>query len=346
MNAALIGLGMVADTHIRALADAADLVSLSGICGRDPEKTRRFAKAAAVHLGHTPAIYPDADAIAADPNVDFVIICTPPDARSDLVALCAKAGKHILMEKPVARTFQEALAIVEMCESAKVTLGIVFQHRMRESARMLADLLNQDAFGPVGIVDIAVPWWRDQSYYDAPGRGTYERDGGGVLMSQAIHTLDLVLSLLGPVSKVQAMAKTTTLHDLEAEDFVTAGLCFDSGAVGSLVASTASFPGGPESITLHCEKASVVLASGQLDIQWRTGKREIKGEASGTGGGADPMAFTHAWHRAVLQNFAHAVMTGKPPIADGRTALDVHNLIAAIIQSSHEERAINISKDL
>ena len=342
MKAALIGLGMVAKTHVRALADAAPAVSLAGVCTRDPNKAMAFADQMTPLLGNAPHVYPDADAIAADPDVDFAIICTPPNARWDLVKTLSAAGKPILMEKPIARTTQDAQHIVAMCEAAHVTLGIVFQHRMRASAKALADLLSADAFGAVALAEIAVPWWRDQAYYDEPGRGTYARDGGGVLISQAIHTLDLALSLLGPVTKVQAMASTTALHAMEAEDHVTAGLTFASGAIGSLCASTASFPGAAESITLHCEKASVVLASGQLDIHWRDGRHETMGEAGGTGGGADPMAFTHAWHQDILIDFAQALQHGTRPVADGRAALQVHKLIDAIVRSSREERAISL----
>jgi predicted dehydrogenase len=175
-----------------------------------------------------------------------------------------------------------------------------------------------------------VPWWRDQSYYDAPGRGTYARDGGGVLISQAIHTLDLMLSLTGPVADVTATAATTGFHAMEAEDFVSAGLRFANGAVGHLFASTASFPGRGETITLHFKGGSARLESGILQIDHADGRTETIGKAASSGAGADPMAFTSDWHRFVIEDFAQALQDKCDPLVTGRDALGVHQLITAL----------------
>ena len=248
------------------------------------------------------------------------------------------------MEKPIERTLEAAERIVTTCKNASVPLGMVLQHRMREASLLLTRLLREDHFGKPAVAEISVLWWRPQSYYDEPGRGTLARDGGGVLISQAIHTMDLALSLMGPVRTVQAMARTTSLHQMETEDFVTAGLEFANGAVGSLIASTASFPGAAESIVLHCERASVALHSGQLHITWRDGRTETMGQAASTGGGADPMAFTHAWHQGIIEDFASALEQGRPPSVSGQDALAVHRLIDATIRSSNERRMITISE--
>ena len=205
---------------------------------------------------------------------------------------------------------------------------------MRAASRKAAKLVAGGSLGALGLVEIAVPWWRDQGYYDEPGRGTYARDGGGVLISQAIHTIDLALSLAGPVARTRAMATTTRFHAMEAEDFVTAGVEFANGAVGSLVASTASYPGGAETITLHFDAASLRLASGQLHVHWRDGREETHGEEAGTGGGADPMAFTHAWHQSVIEDFADALREGRAPAATGADAVAAQALIDAMIRSS------------
>ena len=138
----------------------------------------------------------------------------------------------------------------------------------------------------------------------------------------------------GPVSSVQAMAKTTKFHNMESEDFVVAGLEFSNGAVGSLTASTASFPGGAESITLHFEKATLHLESGQLKVTSRNGDETVHGDEASTGGGADPMAFTHAWHQTVIENFAEVVTGSATALASGRDALAAHDLIDAITRSS------------
>lgn len=327
LTAALIGAGMVARTHVAACADAQG-VRLKGITSRTRARAEDLARDAGIE------VYADLGAVAADPEIDFAIIVTPPDARLDLVAPLAAAGKHILLEKPLGRDADEARAVSERCESAGVTLGVVFQHRMRAASRKAADLVADGGLGALGLVEISVPWWRDQSYYDEPGRGSYARDGGGVLISQAIHTIDLALSLAGPVSRVRALATTTRFHDMEAEDHVTAGLEFANGAAGSLVASTASFPGGAETITLHFDRASLRLTSGRLHVHWRDSREETYGAAAGTGGGADPMAFTHGWHQAVIEDFADAIRQNRAPAATGADAVAAQALIDAMIRSS------------
>jgi predicted dehydrogenase len=164
-----------------------------------------------------------------------------------------------------------------------------------------------------------------------------------VLISQAIHTIDLALSLAGPVDSVRAMATTTRFHDMEAEDFVVAGLHFANGAAGSLVASTASFPGGAESITLHFDKASLHLQSGRLELRWRDGREETFGATGGTGGGADPMAFTHEWHQGIIEDFATALFENRDPAVTGEAALAAHDLIDAIIRSARSGQAEDLA---
>ena len=340
MRIALIGLGMVAETHVRALRDAPGL-HLAGILGRDPARTRAFAERIGPLTASVPRVYPDVAAVAAS-DVDFVLLCTPPDARTDIVATLAAAGKPIMMEKPVGRTTEAATRLVDICEAAGVPLGVVFQHRLRPASRALAALCASGRLGSLAAVEISVPWWRDQGYYDAPGRGTLARDGGGVLMTQVIHSLDLALTFTGPVARVQAMARTTRLHRMETEDFVTAGLDFVNGAVGSLTASTASRPGGAERITLHCARGSARLTAGQLTVDWADGSSETAGQVAASGGGADPMAFSHADHTALIADFADTLRRGHPPACTGRNALQVHALIDAILRSSTTGRAVEL----
>ncbi len=343
LNIVLIGLGMVADTHLMALADLPEKLHLHGLYSRSAERVEGFASKVEDICGYRPRCYESLHQIASDQTLDMAIIATPPNGRSDIVAALVRAGLHILMEKPIERDGKRASAIVAMCRENGVKLGIVFQHRVREVSAKLKQLVDQQAFGALGVVEVNVPWWREQSYYDEPGRGTYERDGGGVLISQAIHSLDLMLTLTGPVSEVQALARKSRFHEMESEDFVSAGLVFDNGAVGSLVASTASYPGHAESITLHFENASAHLQSGRLELNWRDGRQESFGADMATGGGADPMGFTHAWHRDLFEDFANAVIDDRPPLATGEEALAVHHLIDAIIQSSNTGRIVQLS---
>ncbi|MGI3183895.1 Gfo/Idh/MocA family protein [Nioella aestuarii] len=337
-KAVLIGAGMVARTHVAACL-AASGVALHGVQSRSADRAEALAAAS----GHPIRLYTDLQSVASDTEVDFAIVLTPPNARAEIIRPLAQAGKHILLEKPMGRDANEARQVVAICQEAGVRLGVVFQHRMRAASIKAAELVAGGGLGALGLVEIAVPWWRDQAYYDEPGRGTYARDGGGVLISQAIHTIDLALSLAGPVGQVRAMAKTTRFHEMEAEDFVVAGLEFANGAAGSLVASTASFPGGAETITLHFEKASLHLGSGQLTVRWRDGQEQVFGEAAGTGGGADPMAFTHEWHQGIIEDFAAALTEGRDPAVTGQAALAAHDLIDAIILSARSGRPQEIT---
>jgi predicted dehydrogenase len=333
-NAVLFGVGMVADTHRMAL-EASEHANLVAVCARRSDRAEDYATnhgLRAVTL----------DEAAADPKIEFAIIATPPNARADIVSAMVKAGKPILMEKPIERSLTSALAIVEQCKMSGIPLGIVFQHRMREASQKLTQLMADGALGELAMVEINVPWWRDQGYYDTPGRGTIAQDGGGVLITQAIHTLDLALSLTGPVAQVQAMARTSKLHKMEAEDVVAAGLDFTNGAVGVLTATTASFPGGAETITLHCSKASARLQSGELHIHWQDGRTETFGANAATGGGADPMAFTHEWHQGILDDFVQALDEGRPPLVTGRNALKTHALIEALMESSIEGKRMKV----
>ena len=324
MNIALIGLGMVANTHVAAINDSALPLSLCGVLGRDPARTAAFA------AKHGTRTYDNLEQIAQDKTVDFVILATPPDARSDIVQTLAAAGKPILMEKPVERNLTAATRIVKICEAAGVPLGIVFQHRARAASIALKQEIEAGTLGTISSVELRVPWWRDQAYYDAPGRGTYARDGGGVMISQAIHTLDLALWLLGPASSLQAMMRTTPLHQLEAEDWAGALLEWQNGAIGTFMATTAAAPGAPETISIHGTKASAHLGSGMLTITWPDGTSRTTGANSTTGGGADPMAFTHEWHQSVIEDFATSLTEGRPPMASGRDALHSHRVIDAM----------------
>lgn len=331
----VIGCGMVADTYMACFADLSDALELVGVVASTPQSAARFLARHAETAPNARSFADVREAIGDSP--DFAIVLTPPDTRHDIVTTLAKAGIPILMEKPVERSLNAARTIVETCEQADVPLGIMLQHRARPSAMALQSLMETTRLGALGLVEIYVPWWRPQSYYDAPGRGELARDGGGVLLTQAVHTLDLALQFTGPVEAVKAMVCTSDFHDMETEDFVSAGLRFQSGIHGTLMASTALYPGRGEEIILHFAQATVTLAGAMLTIAWRDGREEIIGAQAATGAGADPMAFSHGWHQAVIEDFMASLDASSPPIASGRSALPVHELIEAIIANGAED---------
>lgn len=339
VGVALIGAGMIAPTHVAALSAAGDRMRLEAVVSRRPERAEYLAEH---YAGAAPVFTSDLAKVTGNPAVHMAIVATPPSVRIELIETLATAGKHILLEKPVARTTREAEQVVEICERAGVTLGVLFQHRERAASKAAAARIARGALGRLGHVEIAVPLWRAQSYYDELGRGTYARDGGGVLITQAIHTIDLALSLTGPVARVQAMTATTPLHQMEAEDLAVAGLRFASGAVGSLVASTATFPHGQETITLHFDRASLRLGKDRLDIFWRDGQVEPVEFGGSETGEEGPVITKHELHQAVIEDFVDAICGGGAPRVTGRAALVSHQLIEAIEQSSRTGRPVDI----
>ncbi|NND89824.1 MAG: Gfo/Idh/MocA family oxidoreductase [Granulosicoccus sp.] len=330
---------MASRPHLQALQQLAPTVELAGVYNRSE------AAAMAVAERYQVPVFASSEAIAGDASIEAVILVTPPDQREALVRLFAAAGKHILSEKPIERSSAQATTLVEVCEAAAVNFGIVFQHRFRAGAVRLGEIVRDGHLGDIAMVQVSVPWWREQSYYDVPGRGSYARDGGGVLISQAIHGLDLMLSLTGPAASVQALCATTSLHSLEAEDFAAGGIRFTSGAVGSIVATTAAFPGGAESLRIDGALGSASLESGRLTVHYRDGRTESLGESSGTGGGADPMDFPCDWHRDLIADFIDSIRTHRSPRISGREGLRVHRLIDALVESSRSARQVDVEQE-
>ncbi|MEO1018650.1 MAG: Gfo/Idh/MocA family oxidoreductase [Pseudomonadota bacterium] len=336
---ALIGLGMAVTPHAKSLRDLSDRVEVRAAMSRSQARQQSFAKTFDF------PVTGDFETIIDDPAIDIVLLLTPPNARCEFVQRLAEKGKHILMEKPVERTTEAAVELVDICEQAGVQLGIVFQHRFREASMKLAQMLAAGDLGDLAVINLHVPWWRPQSYYNEPGRGSLARDGGGVLISQAIHSMDLLISLVGLPSEVTAFAGTTKLHQMETEDFVGAGWRFANGAVGAFSATTAAFPGQPETIEIVGTKAAACIQSGALTITQLDGGQEVFGETQIGGGGADPMAFPHDWHKNVITDFLDAVDENRAPGIPGREALKVHRLIDALLQSSTAGRAVQVEKD-
>jgi predicted dehydrogenase len=336
---AIIGLGMAVTPHAKSLVDLKDRAEVAYAFSPSEARRRDFKTRFDFPLGG------DLDAIFADNSVDAVLILTPPNTHRDLVKRAAAAKKHILLEKPLEISTSRALELIEACETAGVTLGVVLQHRFRPAGIKLAEVLASGALGDMVGCSTTIRLWRPQSYYDQPGRGTKARDGGGVLLTQGIHTLDLMLSLAGDVAEVRGYAATTRVHRMETEDFVCAAARFASGAFGVIEATTAAFPGFPERIELIGTRGSAVLAGTELKVQLQDGKTvEMAPDQSAGGTGADPMAFPHDYHRGVLADFLDAVEHGRPPRVSGREALRVHRLIDALLAAGKSGRTVEVAR--
>jgi predicted dehydrogenase len=338
LRVGLIGLGMVAPTHARALLDLADEVEV--VAAFSPTEARRAAFAAEFPFPLTDRI----EAALEAPDVDAVLILTPPNSHLDLVRRAAAAGKHVLLEKPLEVAPDRAEALVAAASAAGVTLAVVLQHRFRAASERLTAVLREGTLGAIVGCSTSIRLWRPQSYYDEPGRGKLARDGGGVLLTQGIHTLDLMLSLAGPVVEVTGHTATTPVHRMETEDMVCAAVRFANGAIGVIDATTAAYPGFPERIEITCEAGTASLCGGGLSVAWHDGRTvEVAADASAGGTGADPMAFSHAGHRAVIADFVQAVRTGTTPRVSGIEALRVHRLIEALVETGRSGRAVRVA---
>lgn len=337
MRIGVVGLGMAVTPHAKGLIDLADRLEVVGAFS--PTAERRAAFAARFPF----PVVDDIDALVRDPTVEGVMILTPPNTHLDLVRTFAAAGKHILLEKPLEVSPERARALVEACEMAGVTLAVCLQHRFRPAGERLREILAAGEIGDIVGCSTVIRLWRPQSYYDQPGRGVLARDGGGVLLTQGIHTLDLMLSLAGPVAEVTGFATTTPVHRMETEDMVAGALRFANGAIGTVDATTAAYPGFLERIEITARHGTATLTGSTLEVRHHDGRTETLAAEVGAGGtGADPMAFPHDFHRAVAADFVAAVRGGRPPRVDGREALKVHGLIEALVEAGRTGRPVRL----
>ncbi len=323
---AIVGLGMAVAPHAKSLIDLKDRAEV--VHAMSPSAVRREAFAPRFPFPLIDSIAP----VVADLSVTAVAVLTPPNTHLEIVRELARAGKHILLEKPLDVSSERAALLVAAAREAGVTLGVVLQHRFKPNAERLAAILRAGTLGQIVSCSTAIPLWRPQSYYDQPGRGSRARDGGGVLLTQGIHTLDLMLSLAGPVVEVSGYARTTPVHRMETEDLVAAAVRFACGAIGVIDATTAAYPGGPERIELIATKGTASLAGTALSVRYHDGRAEDMAPDPNAGGtGADPMAFPHDYHLGVWRDFLDAIDERRPPRISGKEALKVHRLIDALL---------------
>lgn len=329
---AIIGLGMASAPHAKSLLDLRDRVEVVAAFSPTEARRKEFADT------HGLPVSGDLDAIFADASIGALMILTPPNTHLDLVRRAAETGKHVLLEKPLEISTARAEQMVEAMEAAGKKLGIVLQHRFRPVSIALAEMLRSGRLGDLVSASARLHNWRPQSYYDQPGRGTKARDGGGVLLTQAIHTLDLLISITGAPVEVMAYAATSPVHRMETEDLAMGTLKFGNGAIGTVSATTCAFPGFPDAIDVIGTKGMARLEGATLVASFHDGTEVSFVDKAAGGAGADPMAFSHQHHRAVLANFLDAIESGAEPLVTGREALKVHRLIDALLRSAESGR--------
>ena len=329
LRVGLIGLGPGAEPHAKSLHDLADQVEVVAAASR----TEAACAAFGARFGFP--VTTDIDGLIADPTVAAMLVLTPPAAHAAVAERCFAAGKHVLVEKPLELTTARGERLVAAGRAAGLRLGVVLQHRFRPGALRLREALTGGELGEVVAAHMTVPWWRPQRYYDEPGRGTMARDGGGVLLTQAIHTLDLFRSLVGVRGVVAAQAETTPVHRMETEDYAAALVRLGNGAPGTILTTTAAYPGTAERIEIWGRSGAATLLGGALRLSWLDGQEEAVDAEGGTGGGANIMDFPNDAHRAVLADFIEAVQSGRDPAVTGEEALASQRLVDAILAQAH-----------
>jgi predicted dehydrogenase len=333
IGVAVVGLGPAALPHSKSLLDLEDRVDVRWAVSRTPERAKAYAREFPFPTTT------DVDAAITDPAVDAVIVLTPPASHLEVAQRCLAAGKHVLVEKPLELSVARGQRLVEAAERSGKAFGVVLQHRFRAASLKLKEVIEAGELGVVQAAFLSVPWWRPQSYYDEPGRGTLARDGGGVLLTQAIHSLDLFRSLVGVTDVIAADVRTTALHSMETEDYVAALLRLSGGASGTLMATTAAYPGHPERIEIIGTKGYASLVGGALRLTFLDGREEAVEAEGRTGSGANIMDFPHDAHRAVIADFIDAIEAGRQPIVTGREALESQALVERVIRSGYDSNA-------
>jgi predicted dehydrogenase len=325
IGVAIIGLGNALQPHARALLDLKDRARVVWAAASSTARLKDVGE----RYGF-PTTTDVAGAIA-DPAVGAVIVLTPANAHLPIAEAAFSAGKHVLCEKPLEVDVARGEQLIAAGRRAGRRLGICLQHRFRPASQRLRAVLEGGALGDVQAATMMVPWWRPQSYYDEAGRGVLARDGGGVLITQAIHSLDLFRSLVG-IEKVEAaQVRTTALHRMETEDYAAALLRLGNGAPGTIIATVAAYPGNPEWLHIIGAKGTARLEGSNLRLAFVDGQEEVLTDSAGTGSGASVMAFSHDAHRAVISNFLDAIEQDCDPAIPGEEALATQRVIDTIL---------------
>jgi UDP-N-acetyl-2-amino-2-deoxyglucuronate dehydrogenase len=335
----IIGLGMVADFHAQAIA-ALTGAKLVGVASRNAGKVRAFA---AKH--HVPFHTTDLAALLARADLHVVCITTPSGAHLEPALAAIRASKHLVIEKPIEITTARTDEILRAAEAAGVRIAPIFQGRFGEGARTVKAALDAGRLGRLVLASNYVKWHRTAQYYTPP-RGLYANDGGGAVMAQAIHGLDLLQWFVGLPAEVFAW-KTRRVHTgIEVEDTAVAALKFANGALGAFEASTALWPGWSRRHELCGEHGSIVLEDDRI-ARWEFREprpeddaiRAAQSNALGSGA-SNPSAISPEGHRRQLQDFVDAIRENRPHAPDGREGRNAVALVCAIYESA--ERGVPV----
>lgn len=339
---------MIARFHTKALAEVPNAKLTALVSRSEGSAERLIADTGSAGV----AIYTDlADALKS-PDVDVVIITTPSGAHLEPAVQCARAGKHVVVEKPLEITPERCDRIIEACDAHQVKLCTIFPSRFHDANIALHDAVQHKRFGRLTLGETTCKWWRSQAYYDEGGwKGTLELDGGGALMNQAIHNVDLLLWMMGDVTCVSGFKATLAHERIEVEDTAVACLQFENGALGVIQATTSIHPGLPKTIGIHGDRGTAVIEQEDI-LRWEfatphpedaTIKERFAQKVGASGGAADPKAISHQGHARQLADFVRAIQTNTAPKVDGREGRKAVAVICAIYESVKTGRVVRIA---
>ena len=335
----IIGAGNVARFHALAINDIPS-ATLIGICDSGSGNAKRLAEEFGAKY------YPSYELLLADSSINIVTIATPSGLHLEPTLMAAKNGMHVLCEKPLEITTDRIDTMIKACDTAGVRLGCFFNYRYDPVVAEIKNALKTGRLGRITHAAVHVPWWRSEAYYASKWRGTLALDGGGALMNQAIHMIDLMQYLMGSVEKL--FAYTATLgHDIEVEDTAVAILRFKSGALGHIYGSTASFPGQPRHLEITGTKGTIKQVDANLNI-WNFAEGHPADElilnkyqsTDSTGGASDPMAIPYVNHTRNMEAFLSAIDNDSPFEIDGPEARKAVAIIEAIYQAQKSGKEI------
>jgi UDP-N-acetyl-2-amino-2-deoxyglucuronate dehydrogenase len=282
--------------------------------------------------------------LCSHPDVDFVDVCTFPSFRLDVVRACAASRKPVQVQKPIATSLDTARAMLDTARRAGILLGVVSQHRFDRSSMFLSSAIRGGRLGTLLQCDAYVKWWRSDAYYSRPVKGSWATEGGGALINQAIHQVDLLLWFAGPVRELFGAWQIGAAHAIESEDIVNAVLKYRSGATGVIQAATALWPGYSERVEIHGTRGSAIITGDQLTA-W-----DVKDDAGdppplSTGirsGASDPMAISVDSFERQFLDFGDAIKTGRKPLVSGEEGYEALAVVDAIYRSARSGTVVGV----
>ncbi|MEM9141603.1 MAG: Gfo/Idh/MocA family oxidoreductase [Bacteroidota bacterium] len=330
----IMGTGSIVNTYVQCIRDLPN-VYLAGFYTATPDRKASVEKTFGV------PVYTALELFLELPDLDLVCICTKSGGHGQATIAAARAGKHVLCEKPLEVSPEKVDASITACAKHGVKLGTAFQNRCGADFKKVHTVVSEGKLGRLLMGNAHINWYRSAEYYaQNPWRGTLEWDGGAAFMNQGIHTIDLLLALFGEVKSVFGTINTR-IHAIEGEDVGSAILTFANGAIGNITAGTALYPGYPERLEIYGEKGSILMSGGKI-VHWNVQglpAPELMHNQEGSGA-SDPTAIGHENHKEIIRDMLGAIANDRDPMVSGPEARKSVEVITALYQSSKESKLI------